>query len=420
MKKAILCFDLPASAAKRNAGEMHDKPKSSFRAAAERWGCDLVLVTEPVHQAHVFWQKAMGWRVVETYDRVLQLDADMTIRGDAPSPFDVVPEGHWGVVSSVQLHDVWSNWREKADIHWANFMGETRIPREKHLNAGFLLYEPTTHREILEEWVEVGRRSGWNHNLCPEQAVLSLLLHHRNPLQSWLPHDWNWIQPPGVPLRQGHQIPWIQHFVAHWKKPRLDKVWWNVTPGYTPQSRTIARRAKGFFVELGVLNGWNADSVLGQQPEIEKALLVDLWAKQSEDSTYARSGDLVHRRNDQSRFDDKQSETRERMRKYGKKVSIVQDDTARAAELVEDGTVDCVFVDADHSYEGVKRDMEAWWDKVKSGGWMGGHDFDMSKSGRCGRHEIDWGVHIAVPEFCEKHGLEYTQDVGDTWWIRKP
>lgn len=38
------------------------------------------------------------------------------------------------------------------------------------------------------------------------------------------------------------------------------------------------------------------------------------------------------------------------------------------------GSVDMVFIDADHSYEGVKRDFEAWFDKIKKGGYFAFHD----------------------------------------------
>lgn len=47
------------------------------------------------------------------------------------------------------------------------------------------------------------------------------------------------------------------------------------------------------------------------------------------------------------------------------------------------GTVDMVFIDADHSYNGVKTDYEAWFDRIKIGGYYAFHDcvepFPVSK-----------------------------------------
>ena len=47
-----------------------------------------------------------------------------------------------------------------------------------------------------------------------------------------------------------------------------------------------------------------------------------------------------------------------------------------AAAMVDDASLDFVFLDADHSYEGVRDDIAAWLPKVKPGGWIGGHDID--------------------------------------------
>jgi hypothetical protein len=47
----------------------------------------------------------------------------------------------------------------------------------------------------------------------------------------------------------------------------------------------------------------------------------------------------------------------------------------QAAGLFEDGTLDFVFLDADHDYQAVRRDLEAWFPKVKRRGLLGGHDY---------------------------------------------
>jgi predicted O-methyltransferase YrrM len=47
------------------------------------------------------------------------------------------------------------------------------------------------------------------------------------------------------------------------------------------------------------------------------------------------------------------------------------------AEEVEDESLDFVFIDADHGYEAVKKDIEAWLPKVKPGGFVSGHDINL-------------------------------------------
>jgi len=49
-------------------------------------------------------------------------------------------------------------------------------------------------------------------------------------------------------------------------------------------------------------------------------------------------------------------------------------DTSEAAALVENKSLDFVFIDADHSYEGVLTDIKNWIPKVK--GLVTGHDID--------------------------------------------
>jgi predicted O-methyltransferase YrrM len=52
-------------------------------------------------------------------------------------------------------------------------------------------------------------------------------------------------------------------------------------------------------------------------------------------------------------------------------------DSADAANLYADGSVDFCFIDADHSEAACRRDIEAWLPKIKPGRILAGHDFDM-------------------------------------------
>lgn len=53
-------------------------------------------------------------------------------------------------------------------------------------------------------------------------------------------------------------------------------------------------------------------------------------------------------------------------------------DSAAAAQMFVDGEVDFCFIDADHTPEGVMRDIVAWWPKIKVGGTLGGHDYQWT------------------------------------------
>ena len=56
-------------------------------------------------------------------------------------------------------------------------------------------------------------------------------------------------------------------------------------------------------------------------------------------------------------------------------VFTVRTDTAEAAGFFADQHFDLVMHDADHSYEAVKREIQAWRPKVRSGGVIMGHDY---------------------------------------------
>lgn len=60
---------------------------------------------------------------------------------------------------------------------------------------------------------------------------------------------------------------------------------------------------------------------------------------------------------------------------YRDRHTILKMTTTEAAKYIEDGSLDCVFIDACHAYECVKEDIEVWGPKVKRGGWIMGHDW---------------------------------------------
>jgi hypothetical protein len=73
---------------------------------------------------------------------------------------------------------------------------------------------------------------------------------------------------------------------------------------------------------------------------------------------------------------------------------------------------DWCYIDAEHSYEGVKQDLNNIYPKIKRGGYVCGHDY-------CERTK---GVIKAVDEFCKEKDLQIdylTNDTCSSYAIRK-
>jgi len=85
-------------------------------------------------------------------------------------------------------------------------------------------------------------------------------------------------------------------------------------------------------------------------------------------------------------------------------VRYVRADSVRAAEIYPDASLDFVFVDGDHDL--VKRDLDAYWPKVKPGCLMAGHDICESS------------VESALQLFCQENRVSYYRE-GSSWIVEK-
>ena len=94
-------------------------------------------------------------------------------------------------------------------------------------------------------------------------------------------------------------------------------------------------------------------------------------------------------------------------------VKVIKSTTSNFLESLDDQYLDAVYIDADHSYQGVKNDLQLSFKKVKDGGIIMGHDYT---------NVMFPGVVRAVDEFCQNNNLkiEYlTKDGCPTYCIIK-
>jgi predicted O-methyltransferase YrrM len=62
-------------------------------------------------------------------------------------------------------------------------------------------------------------------------------------------------------------------------------------------------------------------------------------------------------------------------------VKLIKGYSLEEVKNYKDNSIDFCFIDASHEYADVKLDIEAWLPKVKSGGILAGHDYDVSWQG---------------------------------------
>lgn len=65
------------------------------------------------------------------------------------------------------------------------------------------------------------------------------------------------------------------------------------------------------------------------------------------------------------------------LKPYADKIEFVYEDSTEYSQKVEDNSLDFIFIDGDHSYEGFLRDLQNYFSKVKSGGIVSGDDISL-------------------------------------------
>lgn len=144
---------------------------------------------------------------------------------------------------------------------------------------------------------------------------------------------------------------------------------------HMPLLSVLAREAMGTVVELGVGAGWSTIALYHGVEGRPQGCLV--------------SYDLNH-------------ECRElALSKLGKvpgRWLFRKIDSVEAAKEHENGSIDLLFVDTDHTLERSRRELEAWLPKISDGGMIAGHDYLLGSY-----HGEKYGVQQAVSEFYARH-----------------
>lgn len=151
-------------------------------------------------------------------------------------------------------------------------------------------------------------------------------------------------------------------------KDKLDTEWWF---NYQDFYKNVASKDYKILVEIGVWKGHSISFLANQfksSGKTPKIYAVDLW-----ENTY--------------KWEDNKNLRSQVPILYDIYNAVLERDSTRdiitdlkgvsweMASNFEDGTIDFVFIDADHKYESVVKDIKAWLPKIKKGGMISGHDY---------------------------------------------
>lgn len=93
-------------------------------------------------------------------------------------------------------------------------------------------------------------------------------------------------------------------------------------------------------------------------------------------------------------------------------VNVIKLDAKSAVKLYDDNSIDFCYHDASHEYDDLMIELPMWWNKIKPGGYFGGHDYG------------NWGfvgVSRAVNKLAEQHDLHIIYRANeDSWLVQKP
>lgn len=149
------------------------------------------------------------------------------------------------------------------------------------------------------------------------------------------------------------------------------------------------------YAELGVMRGETIFYLLEHLPDLH-VVAVDLWASQDPSVYDVYRDDIV--------FEGIYKAIMIKAEQYEDRLTIMRMSTDEASEYFSNEVFDIIFIDANHSYEAAKSDLEHWIPKVVHNGFITGHDYGFK------------GVYNALKDVV---GLEKIKQLGEVWYVKK-
>lgn len=143
-------------------------------------------------------------------------------------------------------------------------------------------------------------------------------------------------------------------------------------------------------VEVGVERGLYSEIILQRHPGA-KLFCVDPWK--------SHRGYRDH--TSQNKLDRFYEEAKERLGQFNGRATIIRGMSLDVVHRFQTNQLDFVYIDGNHTFDYVMRDIIEWSPKVRSGGIVAGHDFKR----RPPRGYSNWNVIKATVVYTQAHGI---------------
>jgi len=166
------------------------------------------------------------------------------------------------------------------------------------------------------------------------------------------------------------------------------------------------------FAEVGVHLGRLSFALMSRVPGL-RYIGIDPYAYGNDTSLLSvdrQLRDLGHQGvEDASALSSALEAAAEKFRYFGQRAELWVLPSVEAARLVPDASLDGVFIDGDHSFAAVAKDIDSWERTLRPGGFLSGHDFGNTPD-----------VARAVVEHAERHNRTIHLAMDWVWYWRVP
>jgi predicted O-methyltransferase YrrM len=135
------------------------------------------------------------------------------------------------------------------------------------------------------------------------------------------------------------------------------------------------------MIEIGIAYGYHSEFILNKNKNINYIGIDPYKGHYDENDCFAEDvKKLFEKENQQEAFDVLYKTVKSKMKSYGDRFKIIRSKFKDCQDQIEDNSIDLIFVDGDHTYDGVIADLEVSWKKInKNGGILCGDDIGQSR-----------------------------------------